>query len=393
MQGPRLGPPVRGGILGIQPGFDRPPGCRRRTPRQRQPGSDIELESDEIETGDVLGHRVFDLQPGVHLEEEDPAGPVGEELHRPGAQVADRLGGRPRGVHERLAQARADPLDERRGRLLDDLLVAPLQGALPFDEGPDRAVGVGEDLDLDVSPGREIGLAEDRRVPEGRLGLAGGARHRVLEVGERGHDAHPPTSAPGGGLDEDRQVGVGDHRWIEPRQHRHPRLGHDGLGLDLAAHQSDRLRRRTDPEQPGVDDRTGELRALGEEAVAGVDRIRPGAQSSLDDGRDRQVGLRRGHPGQAYGPVRIGDMEGLGIGVGEHRDGGQPARPAGPEHPAGDLPAVGDENGGDRPGPGHGGSHRGLTSGTRRRRRSPRPTRNGRRTGRSRGPSGCRAGR
>src|SRR3546814_20006576 len=60
---------------------------------------DRDLQRHEVDVEDRLGHRVLDLQAGVHLEEEEPL-PVGviEELDGPGAEVVDRLGGPARGL-------------------------------------------------------------------------------------------------------------------------------------------------------------------------------------------------------------------------------------------------------------------------------------------------------
>ena len=44
--------------------------------RQRLAGGDAQLLLDEVDAVDQLGHRVLDLQPGVHLEEEELAGVV-----------------------------------------------------------------------------------------------------------------------------------------------------------------------------------------------------------------------------------------------------------------------------------------------------------------------------
>ena len=73
--------------------------------------------------------------------------PRDDELDRAGADVAAR----PRAATALAPIARA-PLvgEQRRRRLLDDLLVPPLQAALALAEVHDVAVRVGEDLDLDV---------------------------------------------------------------------------------------------------------------------------------------------------------------------------------------------------------------------------------------------------
>ena len=64
---------------------------------------------------------------------------------------------------------------------------------------------------------------------------------------------------------------------------RHARLRREVLGLHLQRHRLDLLRRRPDPGQPGVGDRLRELRVLGQEAVAGVDRVGAGAPRGVQD--------------------------------------------------------------------------------------------------------------
>ncbi|MNZ73391.1 hypothetical protein D3C78_918020 [compost metagenome] len=56
---------------------------------QRQSGGDVELPGHQVDAGDQLGHRVFDLQAGVHLQEiELPTG-VEQKLDGTGAHVMD----------------------------------------------------------------------------------------------------------------------------------------------------------------------------------------------------------------------------------------------------------------------------------------------------------------
>ncbi len=82
------------GVLGVDPGLD---GVALRThvvlgQPEAAPLRDPELKGHEVEPGDGLGDRVLDLQPGVHLEE--------EELLR-----------RPRTGDEQLDRASADVTD------------------------------------------------------------------------------------------------------------------------------------------------------------------------------------------------------------------------------------------------------------------------------------------
>ena len=60
---------------------------------ERLARGDPQLQLDQVEPGDQLGHRVLDLQPRVHLEEEVRRGVVGvgDELDRAGAVVARGL--------------------------------------------------------------------------------------------------------------------------------------------------------------------------------------------------------------------------------------------------------------------------------------------------------------
>ncbi len=70
---------------------------------QRLALGDADLPRHQIEPGDPLGHRVLDLEPGVHLQEVEVPVPVDEELDRARADVADRL----RRLHRHLAHRRA----------------------------------------------------------------------------------------------------------------------------------------------------------------------------------------------------------------------------------------------------------------------------------------------
>ena len=113
---------------------------------------------------------MLDLEPGIHLEEiESPIG-VHDELDRAGGIVADRLCQRDRLAAHLGAERR---VDRRRRRLLDDLLVAPLDRAFALAEMDDVAVLVAEHLDFDMARRLDEALDQDAVVAEGgaRLGL------------------------------------------------------------------------------------------------------------------------------------------------------------------------------------------------------------------------------
>src|SRR5699024_6683968 len=174
---------------------------------------------------------VLDLEAGVHLHEVEVvrAGGGDDELHGAGADVADGAGGVAGGLADGVA---GGGVEERAGGLLDDLLVAALQGALALTEVDDVAVGVGEDLDLDVTRGVHEVLEEQGVVAEGAGRFSTRGDQCLREVGGVLDAVHALSSASGGGLDEDREAdlgGGGDDLLV-----RQARAGDAGDGRDVA---------------------------------------------------------------------------------------------------------------------------------------------------------------
>ena len=318
-------------------------GASTRPVGQRCALGDGELQLDEVEPGDELGDRVLDLQPGVHLEEPEPPVRVEQELDGAGPDVADGRGGGDRGVGHPPAQV---GVDGGRRRLLDDLLVAALDRALPLVQRARRCRGCRR------TPGSRRGGRARRsarrtrcrrrtrpRPPASAAARASSSSPSVRTI------AHAPPAAAGRRLDEQRQAdlaGVG-RRWS--RQHRHAGGAHQRLGLDLRAHRGDGRGRRADPRQPG---RRSTARAnvgrLGEEAVAGVDGVGAGAAGGVDQQVGAQVGVGGGRARQVHGGVAGGDVQGVGVGVAEHGDRADAEAAARAGDAAGDLPPVGDEH-------------------------------------------------
>ena len=114
-------------IFRVQPGLDRVAARAHVEARQRRHFAAREPHHplDQVDAGDGLGHAVFDLQARIDFEEEELLGSrIDDELDRACGAVRGRLrqttgGGEQLGAH-RVAQA-------GRRRLLDHLLVAPLQ--------------------------------------------------------------------------------------------------------------------------------------------------------------------------------------------------------------------------------------------------------------------------
>ncbi len=137
-----------------------------------------DLPFDDVEAGDLFCHRVFDLNPGVDLHEVEVA-IFDEELDGSGVGVARGVDAPFGGFADLFAEVL---VEGGGGSLLDDLLVAALQRAVPFAEVPDVAVVVGDDLDLDVTGGFEILLDVDGIVIEVGLALALGGLELLFDL-------------------------------------------------------------------------------------------------------------------------------------------------------------------------------------------------------------------
>ncbi len=94
-------------VLRIEAHLDRMPAGTIGLAAERLALGDPDLLGDEVDAEHLLGHRVLDLEAGVHLEEPDLAAVevrVGdEELDRAGADVVDRLDRGARRVVQRRA--------------------------------------------------------------------------------------------------------------------------------------------------------------------------------------------------------------------------------------------------------------------------------------------------
>ncbi|GGN14349.1 hypothetical protein GCM10011578_042000 [Streptomyces fuscichromogenes] len=198
-------------------------------------------------------------------------------------------------------------------------------------------MGVGEDLHLDVAAAFEVGLDEDLAVAEGAHGLGARGLQCGAQFVEAAHDAHAAPAAARGRLDQYRQVRLGDLAQGGD--------AHQFLGAGLGRHRLDRRRGRSDPDQAGVEDGTGEVGVLGEEAVSGVHGVRAGAHGGLHHQVGAEVGVGGCRARQPYGGVGHARVERVLVGVRVHGDGPDAEFGAGAEDPAGDLAAVGDQQG------------------------------------------------
>ena len=172
-------------------------------------------------------------------------------------------------------------VEVRRGRDLDDLLVAALHRAVALEQVHGLAGRVGEDLHLDVTGPHDGLLEEHRGVAERAVGLAHGGLEGVAQLLLRVDPAHAATATAGDRLREDREadlVGAGEQLVDVARrrgrlEHRHARGDRVLLRRDLVAGHLEHLGRRADERDARVGGGLREVGVLGEEAVAGVDRV------------------------------------------------------------------------------------------------------------------------
>ncbi len=133
-------------------------------------------------------------------------------------------------------------------------------------------------------------------------------------------------------------------RAVAARQNRHARFLHHPARARLVAHQPDDLRVGADELDVAGLAHFGEVGALGEKAVAGMDRVGAGDLRGADDGRHVQIAV--GAARRADADVLVGEADVqrvlVGLGVDRHRlDAQLPARE---DDAQGDFATVGDQN-------------------------------------------------
>mmetsp|Transcript_20450 Transcript_20450/g.48691 ORF Transcript_20450/g.48691 Transcript_20450/m.48691 type:complete len:295 (+) Transcript_20450:1044-1928(+) len=202
---PRCWEKVPGRVLRVQPRLDGMALGPEILLRERQtlPRGHAELQLHKVEPGDRLCDGVLDLQAGVHLHEEVLAGGgVHDELDGAGIDISDGAGGRYGGGADPPAELLGQP---GRRRLLEHLLVAPLDAAVALKQVHRVAVAVGEDLDFDMAGGHDEALQQHPVVPKCRGRLALGGSERLLEFPGGARELHALPASAHHGLHKQRE--------------------------------------------------------------------------------------------------------------------------------------------------------------------------------------------
>ena len=294
-------------------------------------GSDAQLPFHEIEVPDQLRNGVLDLEARVQLDERDVSLGRDEKLGGAGILVADLACKRRREDRDLLALGL---LERRARRLFDQLLMAPLDGAVALAKRQDLAVRVGEQLHLDMVRALHKALEVDPIVSERGHGLAARRLDGVVEFARLFDDAHASPAAAGRGFDDQR---IPELASFAARERWNARSGGDVECRQLVAGEPKRGRRWPDPDESGRLDAAREVRLLGEEPVSGVHRARSGTLCRLDDLVECQIGA------DASNRVGRAGVERIEVVLGRDCDGGDPKLAAGLEDAVGDFAAVGYE--------------------------------------------------
>ena len=189
------------------------------------------------------------------------------------------------------------------------------------------AVPVADDLHLNVTRPGQVLLDVQGAVAEGARRLRAAALERLGQLGRVLHGAGAAPAAAGQGLEHDRPTGAerleegaglieGD-RAVDAGDRGHVRLGRRRAGAALVAEQLQVRDARPGEGDARVSAGARQGGVLGQEAVAGVDRVAAGGRGRRHDRLDVEVG---GHAAGVQRDRLVGDagVQRLGVVVRVH---------------------------------------------------------------------------
>ena len=191
--------------------------------RQRLSRRYAQLPLHQVKSGDHLRDRMLHLQARVHFHEVQTALAIQQKLDRARAHVIHRARRAAAGFGERLAQIFGK---QRRRSLFDDFLMTALHAAIALEDADDVAVGISEDLHLNVARLDQVLFQQHGIVAERGCSLALAAGQRSSKLLRRIDTAHALAAAARIGLDHHRiadriRLLLQELRAIDPR-HRIP---------------------------------------------------------------------------------------------------------------------------------------------------------------------------
>ena len=315
-----------------------------------------ELLTNQVQTGNLLGDRVLHLQTGVHLKEGDGAVGADQELTGAGTLVAS------------LTQNRAGRLVQTLvllitqvggGRLLNELLVTALQGAVTGGNHHDVAVRIRQALGLNMAGRIQEALDEALTATERRGSLTNSGLVHLNNALAVARHLNAAATATKCGLHRNGQTVLiregnnligGLDRILGAGHQGSAHLLRDVACRHLIAQLGNGLGGGANPGQTRVDALLSELRVLRKETVAGVHSVSAGTNSNLNELVHHQVGLCRGGTAESVGFIGKLYVLGVAVGVSIDGDGLQTLIAGCANHADSNFTAVSDQNLADRAG-------------------------------------------
>ena len=192
--------------------------------------------------------------------------------------------------------------------------MAALHGAIALVEVQDVAVPVAQDLHFDVAGAADEALQEDGVVAERRRRFAPRLFQRAGEIGGLLHHAHAAAAAAERRLDDQRKAdlarrscaacfGIGDRLLRCPARRGMPAFCASRRAAVLSPSSSSSSAPGPTKVMPARSQARGSAGILGEESVAGMDRVDALFRGQRDDALDVEIGLDR--------PLALADQVGF----------------------------------------------------------------------------------
>ena len=208
---------------------------------QRLTRCNSKLPLDQIKSRNQFGDRVLDLKSRVHFHKIEILRATAlitgnQKFDGSGADIIDR----PRGSNGRLPERIAQVIGQvRRGRLLDDFLVAALDRTIALGQPKSAPVLVAKNLDLNMTSPNQITLQQHPIIAKTRSRFALASNQLGLEFSRLADDANPLAATACSGFDEDgpaNSLGLLQQKIrsllvpVVARDERNSGLGHTPLG-------------------------------------------------------------------------------------------------------------------------------------------------------------------
>ncbi len=328
---------------------------------KRLSGGHAQLPFDKIHACHHFGDGMLDLKAGVHLQKIDVQVPVGDELHRPCVPVADGARRLERIIRQFLADGRRH---DRARRFFDYFLPPPLCGAIAFVKMNDVAMRIAEHLHFEMTGMLYQSLQHKPVIVECVFGLSARCRKLIAKLAGASDRSNPPATSTAHRFNEEGETklpGLNPKPLVGlilskiARHARHTCRLHQRLCGGFVAHLPDDIGGRAYEDNSSQLARLGEVRVFREEAIARMDGVRSSLTGGFENGADIEIAVLRWRRSDSHRLIRHAQVHGLCIGIGENRHGPIAHAFCRARDPAGNLPAVGDQNFLKRPARNHNG--------------------------------------